>query len=111
CSDPRPYPTIALSGPRASRMVIVLHPRRLAVLACSLAALFLQACATAARPDASPAELRVMSFNVRYGTASDGADSWPWRRGLTFQVIRDFAPDLLGVQEALRGQLDELGMA
>jgi len=92
-------------------MVIVLHPRRLAVLACSLAALFLQACATAARPDASPAELRVISFNVRYGTASDGADSWPWRRGLTFQVIRDFAPDLLGVQEALRGQLDELGMA
>lgn len=53
--------------------------------------------------------LRVMTFNIRYGTASDGANSWPLRRHLTFRVISDFAPVVLGVQEALRFQLDELG--
>lgn len=60
---------------------------------------------------ASPAraeELRAMTFNIRYGTAPDGINAWPLRRALTFQVIRDFAPAVLGVQEALRFQLDEL---
>jgi endonuclease/exonuclease/phosphatase family metal-dependent hydrolase len=49
-----------------------------------------------------------MTFNIRYGTASDGENSWPQRRGLTFRVIREFAPAVLGVQEALRFQLDEI---
>lgn len=55
--------------------------------------------------------LRVMSYNIRYGTAEDGDDAWPLRRGRTLAVIREAAPDLLGVQEALRFQLDELGAA
>jgi endonuclease/exonuclease/phosphatase family metal-dependent hydrolase len=49
----------------------------------------------------SAQDLRVMSFNVRYGTASDGADSWPQRQELVARVIHDFAPDLLGTQEML----------
>lgn len=49
-----------------------------------------------------------MTFNIRYGTAADGENSWPQRRRLTFRVIRDFAPVVLGVQEALRFQLDEI---
>ena len=49
-----------------------------------------------------------MSFNIRYGTARDSINSWPLRRALTFRVIRDFAPTVLGVQEALRFQLDEI---
>lgn len=53
-------------------------------------------------------ELRVMTFNIRYGTAPDGEHAWPLRRNLLFQTIRDFAPDVLGVQEALRFQLDEV---
>ncbi len=52
-----------------------------------------------------------MSFNIRYGTANDGANSWPFRRELVFDVIRADRPDLLGVQEALRGQLDEISVA
>jgi endonuclease/exonuclease/phosphatase family metal-dependent hydrolase len=55
--------------------------------------------------------LRVMSFNIRYGTARDGDDAWPLRRERTVTVIRDAAPDILSVQEALRFQLDELGAA
>jgi endonuclease/exonuclease/phosphatase family metal-dependent hydrolase len=55
--------------------------------------------------------LRVMSFNIRYGTAQDGDDAWPLRRERTFTVVRDIAPDILSLQEALRFQLDELGAA
>lgn len=53
-------------------------------------------------------DLRVMSFNVRYGTASDGENAWPLRRGLVEGVLQDFAPDVVGVQEALHFQLEEL---
>lgn len=57
---------------------------------------------------ADPSALTVMSFNLRYGTADDGPNSWPYRRELVFDVIREVAPDVLGTQEALRFQLDEL---
>jgi endonuclease/exonuclease/phosphatase family metal-dependent hydrolase len=55
--------------------------------------------------------LRVMTFNIRYGTAPDSNNAWQLRRPLTFQVIRDFQPSVLGVQEALRFQLDEIEAA
>jgi endonuclease/exonuclease/phosphatase family metal-dependent hydrolase len=50
---------------------------------------------------ASAPELTVMSYNIRYGTADDGDNAWPNRRDRLAEVIRDFAPDLLGVQECL----------
>lgn len=65
--------------------------------------------ACSGQPTAEP--LTVMSFNIRYGTADDGDDSWPQRRELLFEVIRQAAPDLVGLQEALGFQLDELGAA
>jgi len=52
-----------------------------------------------------------MSFNIRYGTANDGDDSWPNRSALAIGVIRHHTPDVLGVQEALRFQLDEMRSA
>ncbi len=58
-------------------------------------------------PDAA-ASLTVMTFNIRYGTADDGANRWSRRRGLVLDVIRQQAPDVLALQEALRFQLDEL---
>jgi endonuclease/exonuclease/phosphatase family metal-dependent hydrolase len=63
-----------------------------------------------AAPDPPP-PLTVMSFNVRYGTADDGENSWPYRRDLVWEVVERTAPDVLGVQEALRFQLDELHAA
>jgi endonuclease/exonuclease/phosphatase family metal-dependent hydrolase len=66
-------------------------------------------CAPAATPAGGAPAIRVMSFNIRYGTADDGANSWPFRRSLVFDVIRGHRPDILGVQEALRAQLDEIG--
>lgn len=49
-----------------------------------------------------------MSFNIRYGTANDGEDRWEKRRGLVMDVIRVASPDVLGLQEALRFQIDEI---
>lgn len=58
----------------------------------------------AAQP-ADSAALRVMSFNIRYGTANDGDDHWDRRKALLVDVIRAEAPDVVGVQEALYPQL------
>ncbi|HEX9615552.1 MAG TPA: endonuclease/exonuclease/phosphatase family protein, partial [Bacteroidota bacterium] len=57
---------------------------------------------------AQSACLKVMTFNIRYGTAPDGDNSWIRRRGLTAAVIREHSPDVIGLQEALRFQIDEL---
>lgn len=54
-------------------------------------------------------QITVMSFNIRNGKANDGANSWPNRRGLVAGVIRQYDPDVLGVQEAFRFQLDQMG--
>jgi endonuclease/exonuclease/phosphatase family metal-dependent hydrolase len=60
-------------------------------------------------PPAEPAgAMRVMSFNIRFGTAPDGDNAWPNRRALAFRAIRDFRPAVLGLQEVLRFQLDEI---
>lgn len=64
--------------------------------------------ALALSPTSFAETVRVMSFNIRYGTAPDGENAWPLRRALLMKVIADEAPDLLGVQEALREQLDEI---
>lgn len=61
-----------------------------------------------AAPLAAQAPVRVMSFNIRYGTANDGAHAWPARRDRVMATIGDHAPHLLGVQEALDFQLREI---
>jgi endonuclease/exonuclease/phosphatase family metal-dependent hydrolase len=63
------------------------------------------------RQDPPPPDLSLMTFNVRYGSAPDGPNAWPKRRGLFMQVIRDAAPDVLGLQEALKFQVDEVAAA
>ena len=52
--------------------------------------------------------LRLMTFNIRYGTADDGPNSWPNRRHLVAGIIARHAPDVLAIQEGLSFQLDEL---
>lgn len=54
------------------------------------------------------APLTVMSYNIRYDNPRDGPDAWPQRRGAMAVWLGQQAPDLLGLQEALRGQLDDL---
>ena len=55
---------------------------------------------------ASP--LEVMTFNIRLGTAEDGENHWDRRRDLLFRVIRDGEADIVGLQEALRFQIDQI---
>jgi endonuclease/exonuclease/phosphatase family metal-dependent hydrolase len=56
-------------------------------------------------------KLGIMSFNVRCGDADDGENRWEKRRGMVFDVIRDYRPDIVGLQEALRFQLDQIRAA
>ena len=60
---------------------------------------------------AMPPPLRVLSFNIRYGTADDGTNRWSYRRDLVIQTIRANAPDVIGMQEVLAFQADELRQA
>lgn len=53
----------------------------------------------------------MMTFNIRYGTADDGENAWAHRRAQVFSVVRDYRPEVLGLQEALRFQIDELRQA
>lgn len=60
-------------------------------------------------PEFSCAEpLRVMSFNIRFGTANDGGNSWLNRHELVYSTIRNFDPHVLGLQEALASQIDAI---
>ena len=64
--------------------------------------------ATQPAMSADDSQLCVMTFNIRFGTAPDGDNSWPNRRELAVQVLRDEEPQIVGLQEALRFQLDDL---
>jgi endonuclease/exonuclease/phosphatase family metal-dependent hydrolase len=55
-----------------------------------------------------PTAVRVMSFNIRYGTARDGENHWDRRKEFLVDTIRTFNPDLLGTQETLPFQRDYL---
>ncbi|MEW6196153.1 MAG: endonuclease/exonuclease/phosphatase family protein [Bacteroidota bacterium] len=52
--------------------------------------------------------LNVMTFNIRYGNADDGNDSWQYRKNMVFEVIQNFNPDFVGIQEALEFQIKEI---
>lgn len=56
-------------------------------------------------PLAVQAQVNIMSFNIRYGTASDGTNSWRYRAGAVLKMIEDQAPDVIGMQEALNEQV------
>ena len=76
-----------------------------------LAAAALTAAGFGPRPPAAadgPLTLDVMTFNIRYGTAADGADEWSARRQSVIDLIERHGPDVLGLQEALAFQLAEI---
>jgi hypothetical protein len=59
-----------------------------------------EACATA--------DVKEMSFNVRYGTAKDGENHWDRRKKFLAGTITAYGPDPLGTQETLGFQRDFL---
>jgi endonuclease/exonuclease/phosphatase family metal-dependent hydrolase len=52
--------------------------------------------------------LKIMSFNIRRGTARDGRNRWAFRRHLVREVLTRYNPDVLGLQEALGFQIEEI---
>ncbi len=59
-------------------------------------------------PAQEQADVRVMTFNIRYGTANDGENHWDKRKEFLVETIKAFSPDLLGTQETLDFQRDYL---
>ncbi len=53
-------------------------------------------------------DVRVLSFNLRYANPEDGDNRWENRREVAFDVIHEYRPEILAVQEALRSQLDDI---
>ena len=49
--------------------------------------------------DKQTLDVRVMSYNIRYGTAQDGDNHWDKRKEFLIDTIKAFGPDLLGTQE------------
>lgn len=90
------------------------HVGRILALHCMVPAIFSSVLvatvhsAEESTADSTGQALRVMSFNIRYGTARDGDNAWPHRKQLVIDTIRQCRPAILGIQEALKFQLDEL---
>ncbi len=52
--------------------------------------------------------LSIMSFNIRYGSARDGSNHWKLRKDMVFSVLEDQQPDVVGLQEALGFQINQI---
>jgi len=52
--------------------------------------------------------LQVMSYNLRLDTPQNGPNHWPLRKAKVCNLIKKYNPDIIGVQEALIHQLEDL---
>lgn len=51
-------------------------------------------------------ELKLMSYNIKYANENDGENSWSNRKDFITNQLKFYEPDIFGVQEALKKQLD-----
>ncbi|MFW5697785.1 MAG: endonuclease/exonuclease/phosphatase family protein [Fimbriimonadaceae bacterium] len=73
-----------------------------------LAALALAIAALATFQAGNEANLEMGTFNIRMSTEADGPNRWEVRKPLAFEVIEQMDLDILGVQEALPAQMEDL---
>lgn len=76
--------------------------KRIVFLILLLSAVCPTAPAQAGKKDAT---FKLISFNMRTAWGRDGSNSWQNRRGATLELLRQEAPDVMGVQEAMQEQL------
>jgi endonuclease/exonuclease/phosphatase family metal-dependent hydrolase len=57
---------------------------------------------------AEPLPLRVMTFNIRYDNPDDSLNSWQYRKDVAAEMIKEYDVDLLGTQEVLINQFNDL---
>eukprot|EP00835_Amoeboradix_gromovi_P001205 NODE_50_length_27150_cov_0.307308.p10 type:complete len:255 gc:universal NODE_50_length_27150_cov_0.307308:24414-25178(+) len=51
---------------------------------------------------------KLVTFNLRFGSANDGPNSWEFRRSVFYNNIKALEPDVMGTQEGLEWQLNEI---
>ena len=69
----------------------------------------LATCGVKPRPDDHWTEIRVVTFNVRNSEMNDrGERAWEHRRPVAARMLKQLDADVLGLQEALRSQIDEI---
>lgn len=57
---------------------------------------------------ADPLTLDVVTFNIRHDNAKDAENAWPKRKAMVGEWLAAEAPDVVGLQEAFRHQIDDL---
>jgi endonuclease/exonuclease/phosphatase family metal-dependent hydrolase len=86
--------------------------QRAARLALALTAALAGLACTGVEPRARgtdvPLVLDVATYNLRLNTPADGPDAWPRRREAVLALIRRHGFDVLGTQEGLADQIDDL---
>ena len=78
------------------------------ITTCITLAIFAALTSLAGTQEDTTTALRVVSANVRYGTATDGDHAWLKRRSLLLNTLETARPDVLGLQEALDFQIEEI---
>ena len=61
--------------------------------------------------EAQDATVKVLCFNIRYGTANDGDDHWNNRKEMVFDLIAGHGADIVGLQESLSFQTEQISRA
>jgi hypothetical protein len=56
----------------------------------------------------SPLKIDALSFNIRFDNPKDGENAWPKRKKMVAQWLKTESPDIVGLQEAMRHQIDDI---
>ena len=52
--------------------------------------------------------LRVITYNIRLNLPGDGLNAWPNRKNKVIELLNFYQADILGLQEALKGQIEDI---
>ena len=58
--------------------------------------------------NSKPVDLNVMSFNLRYDNPDDSLNNWQYRKDVAAKTIKNQNTDIVGTQEVLVNQLNDL---
>lgn len=58
--------------------------------------------------NSKPVDLNVMSFNIRYDNPDDSLNNWQYRKDVAAKTIKNQKADIVGTQEVLVKQLNDL---
>lgn len=58
--------------------------------------------------NSKPVDLNVMSFNIRYDNPDDSLNNWQYRKDVAAKTIKNQNADIIGTQEVLVNQLNDL---